>query len=413
MERSREQFLNILKNAMQGQRLSEPVELTPEEWEELAALARQHKVLPMIYEAVRNLPQLQNTVLLSAMRQQSRQQIILQTQKSYEFLQLFQKLRDAEVNPIVVKGIICRNLYPHPDYRPSSDEDLLILAEQFERCHEVLTRSGMHTIATATQLAEDYEIPYHSGTGPLYIELHRSLFPAESGAYGDFNRFFARVFENAVQEVIEGVPVFTMGYTDHLFYLICHAFKHFLHSGFGIRQICDIILYANAYGSQVDWDMLLQNCVQIRAERFAAAIFRIGSNYLVFDPDRACYPAQWRQMQVEETNLLEDVLLSGVYGSSSMSRRHSSNITLDAVEAEKQNRKSKSGLLVSLFPPANQLQTRYPWLEKHPWLLPVAWTSRIIQYKKESKGDKDNSAAEALKIGSQRVELLREYGIIQ
>lgn len=413
MERSQEQFLMLLKCALKGQHLSTSAELTPQEWEALAALAQQHKVLPMIYEVIRDLPQLQDTVVLARLRQQSRQQIIIQTQKSYAFLQLFQTLRDAAVTPIVVKGIICRNLYPNPDYRISSDEDLLIPADQFARCHEEMTRHGMRTTATATQLAEDYEIPYHSEAGPLYIELHRSLFPAGSGAYGDFNRFFADVFENAVPEEIEGVQVFTMEPTDHLFYLICHAFKHFLHSGFGIRQVCDIVLYANAYGNRVDWDVLMENCMQIRADRFVAAIFRIGSRYLTFDPERACYPARWQQMQVDERNLLEDVILGGVYGSSSMSRRHSSNITLDAVEAEKQNRKSKHGLLLSLFPPAGKLQARYPWLEKRPWLLPVAWTSRILQYRKESAADQNNSAAEALKIGSQRVALLKEYGIIQ
>lgn len=35
-----------------------------------------------------------------------------------------------------------------------------------------------------------------------------------------------------------------MNASDHLFYLICHALKHFYHSGFGIRQVCDILLFA-------------------------------------------------------------------------------------------------------------------------------------------------------------------------
>lgn len=412
MDRTRKQFLHILKCALQGKPFSEPLELPLEEWESLTAMAGQHKVLPMIYDVVRKLPQLQDTVLLAAMRQHSRQQIILQTQKNYEFLQLLQKLRDAQVEPLVVKGMVCRNLYPNPDYRPSADEDLLIPGDRFMRVHEILIRNGMRTSATEAQLAEDYEIPYHSKTGPLYLELHRSLFSAESGAYGNLGRFFGRVFENATQEEIAGVQISSLGYTDHLFYLICHALKHFLHSGFGIRQICDIILYANAYGNRIDWEKILQNCVQIRADRFAAAIFQIGSKYLVFDPKKAGYPPCWQQIQVEEADLLEDVLSGGVYGASSMSRRHSSNITLDAVETEKQNRKSRHSLLASVFPSAHKLRGRYPWLEKHPWLLPVAWTDRVIRYQKEIKAGKDNSAAEALKIGNRRVELLREYGII-
>jgi hypothetical protein len=314
---------------------------------------------------------------------------------------------------LVVKGILCRELYPQPDHRPSSDEDLLVMPSQFSLCHQILTEQGMHTQVSSAQLENDYEIPYRSSTSPLFIELHKHLFPPESEAYGDLNCFFANAFENAEQETVDGVPIATFSPTAHLFYLIVHALKHFLHSGFGIRQVCDIILYANARGDQVDWMVLMEQCRQIRAEYFAAAIFRIGQNHLVFDPEKAHFPQQWQQLQVSEENLLRDILLGGVYGSASMSRQHSSNITLDAVAASKQNRKANNALLGSLFPPARKLENRYPWLKTHPWLLPIAWIGRILHYGVESRRSADNRAKDTLKIGSERVALLEEYGIIR
>lgn len=412
MEALHQHFLHILKTALLGGQLTES-ELTEAQLETLADLALQHKVLPLVCDAIHGLPGLSGTEFLARLRKQSRQQIILQTRKSYDFLELYGKLRDSGVTPLVVKGIICRSLYPQPDHRPSSDEDLMIMPSQFALCHQVLTQYGLHTEASAAQLENDYEIPYRSAASPLFIELHRHLFPPESEAYGDLNRFFDGAFENAVQETVDGIAVATLAPTDHLFYLIVHALKHFLHSGFGIRQVCDIILYANAWGNRVDWAKLMQQCRQIRAEYFAAAIFRIGQNYLVFDPEKACYPQQWRQLQVSEESLLRDILLGGVYGSASMSRQHSSNITLNAVAASKQNRKAGNALLGSLFPPARKLESRYPWLKKNPWLLPVAWADRILRYGMETRRSADNSAEEALKIGSERIALLEEYGIIR
>ena len=97
------------------------------------------------------------------------------------------------------------------------------------------------------ELERIYEVPYGKKGSLIYIELHKSLFPPESDAYGDLNRFFENVYTDAIEIKIDNTDIRTMGYTDHLFYLICHAFKHFLHSGFGIRQVCDIILFANAY----------------------------------------------------------------------------------------------------------------------------------------------------------------------
>jgi hypothetical protein len=92
-----------------------------------------------------------------------------------------------------------------------------------------------------------------------------------------------------------------------------------------------------------------------------------------------------------------------------MSRKHSSNITLEAMTAPKNGGRSNS-LRASLFPPAEKLEGRYPYLREKPWLLPVAWFSRMGSYLKESPTG--NSASEALKIGQERVKLLKYYNIL-
>ena len=261
---------------------------------------------------------------------------------------------------------------------------------------------------------EEYEQgKVHRMEEGLYIELHKRLFPPESDAYGDMNRFFEGVFRRAIPETIQGNTVYTLAPGDHLLYLICHAFKHFLHSGFGIRQVCDIVLYANAYGSEIDWMVVLDRCRELNADKFAAALFRIGSNYLVFDMEKAGYPDAWRQIQVDEIPMLEDLLSAGVYGGADMSRRHSSSITLDAVAAQKQGRKAKHAALTSAFPPASRLSGRYPYLKKAPWLLPAAWASRLLHYFKETRSTDNNNASASMRIGSERIELMKEYGILK
>ena len=212
---------------------------------------------------------------------------------------------------------------------------------------------------------------------------------------------------------VQGSQLCTMEHTDHLFYLICHAFKHFLHSGFGLRQVCDIVLYANTYGDQIDWERIVENCREIRAERFTAALFKIGEKYLCFDADKACYPAVWRELDVDESAMLSDLLDSGVYGGANMSRKHSSNITLNAVSAQKQGKKAGNHVLKTVFPSAKALEGRFPYLKEHPYLLPVAWTSRLFHYQKELQQTSGNDAAESIRIGNQRIELMKQYGIIE
>lgn len=57
------------------------------------------------------------------------------------------------------------------------------------------------------------------------------------------------------------------------------------------------------------------------------------------------------------------------------------------------------------------LERRYPYLKKRPYLLPVAWVQRIVHYAGEQSGA-DNSASGSIKLGKERIELMKRYGII-
>lgn len=390
-------------------------ELPVQDWLALFRMAEIHHVLPLIYEAIYDCPAARklDPAFLAPFKKKMVQQVLIQAMKTNEFLQLEKRLQDAGMGLLVVKGIICRDLYPKPDYRLSGDEDILIKAEQFMDCHEVMLSCGMHLLEPNQDVEHAYEVPYGKKNSPLYIELHKNLFPPESDAYGDLNSFFEGVFDRAEVVNIQNTSVYTMGYTDHLFYLICHAFKHFLHSGFGIRQVCDITMFANTYGKEIDWIKALEQCKKIHAEQFAAALFRIGKKYLTFSAKQACYPVEWKNIKVDESALLEDLLSGGVYGAADMNRQHSSNITLNAVSAQKQGRKAKGFVLKTVFPPAKSLEGRYPYLRKFPFLLPVAWGVRILKYRKETKVAVGGRAADSIKMGNQRVELLKKYGIIE
>lgn len=399
-------FLQILRAALQGKQLMEFEAVTETEWAKIFQLAEIHNVLPLVYQVVYNVSAVKE---MEGLRRRVRQLVMLQAMKTEEFLQMNRALLTVGVKPLVVKGFICRSLYPTPDFRLSSDEDILIPEEQYDTCHVCLLDLGMYTTTEESQRKKDFEVPYYKREGVLYLELHKSLFPPEADAYGDWNRFFTKAEKYSIE--IDGVH--SLNHTDHLFYLLCHAFKHFLHSGFGVRQVCDIIMYANTYGDYVDWDMVYQNCCEIHAEVFAAALFKIGQKYLVFDPEKAKYPQSWQQITVDETNMLRDLLGSGVFGGSTMSRKHSSNMTLDAVTADKQGKKAKMSLKNTLFPSFKSMEKRYPYLKKYPCLLPAAWADRILKYGKEKKQSANNSAVESLKIGSQRIDLLREYKVIK
>ena len=405
-----EKMLEALRCFLNGEKVMWEDGLSAEDWAELFRLCQHHQILPMIYDTVYACPAFASCPpdLVQMIKGQVIRQVMTQSRKTEEFLQLYGKLTEQGLTPVVVKGIICRSLYREPDYRCSGDEDVLIPAEQFHKCADVFAQNQMDMLEPDMNPDEEGEVPYYHVGGMLHIELHKELFSSESEAYGGLNRLFDDVFDRKIQAEINGVKVYTMCHTDHLLYLILHAFKHFLHSGFGIRQVCDIVIYAEAYGAEIDWDYLLEKC-----RVFAASLFDIGKKELNFDPEKACYPQNWAEIEADGGDMLEDLIDGGVFGDSSMSRKHSSNITLQAVSEDKKGKKAGASLIRSLFPDRAYMERTYTYLKKYSFLLPVAWASRIVKYLKESKNMRGNDAMASIEIGNHRVDLMKKYKIIQ
>lgn len=409
-----EKMLEAFRCFLNGEKVKWEDGMSAEDWQTLFRLCQHHQILPMIYDAVYSCPAFSACPieLVQMIKTQVVRQVMTQTRKTGEFLQLYTRLTENGLTPVVVKGIICRSLYREPDYRCSGDEDVLIPAEQFHDCADVFARNNMEMLEPDKDPEEEGEVPYYHVGGMLHIELHKELFPSESEAYGGLNRLFDNVFDRKIQTEINGVKVYTMCHTDHLLYLILHAFKHFLHSGFGIRQVCDIVTYAEAYGAEIDWEYLLEKCREIHADVFAATLFDIGKKELNFDPEKACYPQNWAEIGTDSSDMLEDLIEGGVFGDSSMSRKHSSNITLQAVTEDKKGKKAGASLIQSLFPDRKYMERTYTYLKKYPFLLPAAWASRIKKYLKESKNMGGNDAMESIEIGNHRVDLMKKYKII-
>ena len=409
MERGELLFLEALKASLEERQVSWDEQVSGKDLEQVLRLAQCHHVLPMIYEAVHASPAAaQIPDAMAQCRKATLQLVMEQTVKTEEFLELYSHLLQQGITPLVVKGIICRELYPQPEYRHSGDEDVLCGEQRFNACHKQLLRFGMEACSSTL---EGYEVPYRKEDGALYIELHKTLFPENSHIFSDCNRIFEGSFDRAAQVPIRGIPVSTLNPSEHMLYLILHAYKHFLHSGFGIRQVCDMVLFANTYGAQVDWGYVQKKCKGFRAERFAAAIFAIGRKYLTFCPEKACYPHSWKELRVDPEPLLEDMLCGGIYGAADLSRVHSSGMTLHAVKADKEGRQG-GNILRTVFPPASLLEGRFSWLRRNHWLLPVAWFLRLMGYLKDMLTRSDSSAVSVIRTGNQRVELLRQYGII-
>ena len=342
------QFLHIAKAAVSdGEVTAENVD-----WPAVFTLANQQKLLPILFEAARKTPAAaENAPLFAAVKQQVIAQVLNQTVRSAEFSDLYRKLRSAGLHPIVVKGQLCSRLYPLKDHRISADDDLYISDAEFMACHEQLLANGLTTDTPADEFATADEVSYTKSDSPLYIELHRHLFDSAEDAHDELNHSFADLNPVEIDDFLAMPP------HEHLLYLILHAYKHFVRSGIGLRQFCDIGLWAREYYAEIDWQRLHEQCESVHAATFAAAAFCIAREYLGIDFD---LPMPWNDA-VDAEPLLHDSLCGSVYGSNDLTRLHSSTVTLNAVKASRTG--EKSSVLSTVFPKREYLERHYPYLK--------------------------------------------------
>ncbi|MCB5720694.1 nucleotidyltransferase family protein [Intestinibacter bartlettii] len=409
MEKTNFEFLSLLKSSLKNEKYDgEKIDF--EDLVYIYKMSEIHHVVPMIYNAAYNEDFFKecDANFKAMFKSSAFRYIFSQIQRTNHFLEVYKKLSEKNIKILVFKGIIFRNMYNNPDDRISSDEDILIKKEDYEKVKEFFLSEGFEFIDKGEECA------YFSKSTGLCIEVSTSLFSHESKAYGHLNKLFEDVFEKSIKINIDKIDILTLSHEQHLIYIVFHNMKHFLTGGFGIRQVADFSKYIETYGEYINWEKFWSDLKDLNYDTFALNLIEISLKYLGFNDDKITYPdnitsfdelKNSQKYYINSESLINDILDAGVFGASTMDRKHTALMTLDAVEDKK-----KSNRLKAVFPNVNYLKDNYTYLQKYPILLPVAWGQRILSYLKKNK---TSSYINTMELGKQRIELLKEYKIIK
>ena len=137
-------FIDILRSAMTQTSCDMIEGLSTQDWEKIYDISQKQQLAPMIYQQIFSNESFQNSDpgFQQFWKGDTIDQAGNQARKSILFLMLFDKMRQNGLTPLIVKGIVCRDLYPNPDLRISNDEDLYIPRDQFGKMDEFLQAEG-------------------------------------------------------------------------------------------------------------------------------------------------------------------------------------------------------------------------------------------------------------------------------
>lgn len=406
MNSVQKQLIMCMAAYRQGASSAQLVEdLSGDDWQKLYMLAAEQKMGPMVFETLWKNPAFckGHPALWTQWKQQTLLQTATQAVRSRRILEITAAFREAQIPYALVKGVLCRELYAQPDLRPSGDEDLFISALDWERSRTVLQQCGL------TQVENDADADVTHWGDPqtgLHIELHIRLFSNRRPEDVRLNEMFEQQLQHTVSIPVMDGKVETFQPTYFFVFLVCHAIKHFLTGGFGIRTIADIVTFAERYQGQINVPQAEQLLEQLHGRVFLDQLFFVGQCWLGFD----LAAAGWRYCSTPCADmLLQDSLEAGVYGQSSLSRKHSAELVLHAAEQTNPWKR----LVAVLFPPKEKMLRKYPCLRQRPVLLPLCWLHRLGKYGIEvlRSGQNRNSPRESLLLGKQRAEMMVKYGI--
>lgn len=386
------EMITLLKDARLNQ-ISKPIRLN---YSKLYELSNQHQISALIFNQIYSFEEFPMEIK-QIWKRDALKINAFQTRKTMKILQICKQFLKQNLKVLIVKGLICRSLYPQPDNRQSNDEDLYVQKEDFEAVKDILLKNNF-TIVSKSDDVTTFIDPI-SG---LSIELHTALFSLESKAYGNYQRYFNYAFDECIVHRINGVDVYSLEYTQHLLFLILHFVKHFFHGGVGIRQVVDIVMYSEAYGDKVDWDRLYDILKDLNIYVLIVNLFAMAHDKLEFDYTKIRVPEGIDKSDYQD--LFGDIMDAGIFGQSSSERIHSATITLNTISD------GKTSVLKSIFPSLKEMQGKYKYLNKYPVLLPFAYISRIVNYKKNNSS---KNSQRTIEVGKQRIELLKKYKVIK
>ena len=229
---------------------------------------------------------------------------------------LVEKMREAGIETVLMKGQGVAQCYERPLWRACGDVDFFLDDESYERAKAFLK-------PLAASVEEEYVREKHLGMtiDSWVVELHGSLRcglspkmdrvidELQTEACGNGN---VRIWKDGETDVL--LP----GVNNDILFIFTHFLKHFYKGGIGLRQICDWCRLLWTYRDSIDVALLEQRMRKMGLvsewKAFGAlAVFYLGLPFtvdgLLLDGEKEL--ERYRQ---KADRIMEFVLMSGNFG---------------------------------------------------------------------------------------------------
>lgn len=172
---------------------------------------------------------------------------------------VFAKLKEADISPILLKGQAYARAYPHPALRQCGDIDIYVGERAYRHAYEATVQYGWESDVRFVPDAKHYSCSFNGAR----IELHRvaAQLPSRK-ANRKFQKWSREQIVNGEHKfLIDGnsIPVPTPLFD--VVFVFTHMFYHFMSSGIGLRHICDWTMLLHKHYNSIN-QCELEKCLR-------------------------------------------------------------------------------------------------------------------------------------------------------
>lgn len=285
-------------------------------------------------------------------------------QQDVNFKSLLDTFNENNIEMILVKGSIIKDLYPRQELRTMGDYDVLVHKEDLDKVDSLFKELGYESQGNN----HDRHIEYDK-EGVRSIEVHWQLVKNEF--LQEDNTFEHDLWNNKINTVYDKDLIYTLSHEDMILHLVYHMAGHIITSGFGLRQLIDLAIYSEKYKTEIDWERVKEFARKNKIEIFLDYIFVICKKLFHTDvPLEIKY-----DNDVIVQTLLDNIFESGVFGRKDKGEQFARALSMidnDSQSVEKR-------FLEIIFPKIDNMSDIYSYAKKNKILAPVAWGHHVVR----------------------------------
>lgn len=372
MNTTEKQFIDLLSNSIRNEVCKKKYDNV--DWNELINLSRKHKIEGLIYSALNKAELLENIDedKVKDLKKEVFFTGVTQISNMSKLEKVFNEFSKENVPVIVLKGLVVREYYPQPEQRSMSDADIFVKAKDINKSKKILIDLGY----TEIDAEASHHIKYIKSGYPM-IELHWHVMKRD-GFSDELDLFEDDIWDRTIEVKVKGAKVLSLGYEDLALHLCMHMAAHLAASGFGVRQIADLVLLVEKKGHLIDWTLFINKAEEFGFKRFIIIMFKICN--ILFSMD---IPKEMAVYKIDDEEMFESLISTifdgGVYGKKDMASNFANQV---AFNYKGKDSNATIGAIRRyfrfIFPSIETMSDKYSYARKIRILTPIAWIHHLF-----------------------------------